>query len=70
MDPVPETQEIFEKYKQMLGVFESLMAYTVSIWTEDTRDNGQKLIQLFKSYKKLLEFPKVRAIPSVCYYWI
>jgi Ser/Thr protein kinase RdoA (MazF antagonist) len=44
----------------MLGVFEALMAYTISSWTKDTSaEKAQKLNSLFKGYRRVAEFAKV-----------
>ncbi|XP_067004325.2 Fanconi anemia group I protein [Anabrus simplex] len=58
-DTLPESQQMLEMYKQMLGVYEALMSYCVATWTRDTPDHYQRLVDLFKGYSKLLEFSKL-----------
>jgi hypothetical protein len=58
---VPESQQQQEIVRQILGVFEALMGYTVSSWTVDTSaEKAQKLKGLFRGYSTLVEFAKVK----------
>jgi hypothetical protein len=60
MGDLPESQQQQEIVRQILGVFEALMGYTVSTWTKDTStEKAQKLSSLFKGYSRIAEFAKV-----------
>jgi len=60
MDVLPESQQQQQMVQQMLGVFEALMGYTMSSWTQDTSaEKAQKLNNLFKGYTRVAEFAKV-----------
>jgi hypothetical protein len=62
LDVLPESQQQQEIVRQILGVFEALMGYTVSTWTKDTSaEKAQKLNSLFKGYSRLAEYAKVNA---------
>ncbi|KAJ4441625.1 hypothetical protein ANN_11481 [Periplaneta americana] len=59
LDILPESQQQQEMVRQMLGVFEALMGYTISSWKKDESvENARKLNNLFKGYNRLAEFAK------------
>lgn len=68
MDGLPESQQQQEIVRQILGVFEALMGYTISTWTKDTSaEKAKKLNSLFKGYSRLAEYAKVMHFSQI---WI
>ncbi|XP_049952451.1 Fanconi anemia group I protein-like [Schistocerca serialis cubense] len=61
-DIIPESQQAVEIFHQTLGIYEALMAYTISLWKE-TSSNCQRLSNLFKGYHRLIEFAKSACKP-------
>ncbi|PNF15306.1 hypothetical protein B7P43_G01000 [Cryptotermes secundus] len=59
LDGLPESQQQQEIVRQILGVFEALMGYTISTWTKDTSaEKAKKLNSLFKGYSRVAEYAK------------
>ncbi|XP_049848207.1 Fanconi anemia group I protein-like [Schistocerca gregaria] len=61
-DIIPESQQAVEIFHQTLGIYEALMAYTISLWKENS-SNCQRLSNLFKGYHRLIEFAKSACKP-------
>ncbi|KAL0269203.1 UNVERIFIED_CONTAM: hypothetical protein PYX00_007013 [Menopon gallinae] len=47
-----------EEVRQILGVYEALMGYTVCTWTKDSSKHGEMLSSLFRAFCRLADFTR------------
>ncbi|XP_012250897.2 Fanconi anemia group I protein [Athalia rosae] len=54
LDNVPESQEKLHNLKQMITVYEALIAYRIVTWTKESVNPAHKVYLLFEGYNRLI----------------
>lgn len=57
-DASPEGLMKEEEIRQIMGVYEALMGYTLCIWNVDCSQNGETLNSLFRAYCRISDFTR------------
>lgn len=58
LDNTPKAQQKLINLKVAISVYESLIAYRIASWSQDSVSIGQSVIGLYKGYLRLVEYLK------------